>query len=60
VLVGNIDRDYLNKLVERAEILLKKKIRMTIYSKNKFITSLLENIKQVSIFNRKGVNSKSE
>jgi hypothetical protein len=50
VLVGDIDRDYLNKLVERAEKLLNKKIRIAVYSKNKFTASLLENIKHVSIF----------
>ncbi len=58
VLVGNIDRDYLNKLVERAEKLLNKKIRMAIYSKNEFTPSLLEYIQHVSIFN--GGGSKSE
>lgn len=54
VLVGDIDRDYLNKLVERAEKLLNKKIRMAIYSKNEFTSSLLENIQYVSIFNGGG------
>ncbi len=54
VLVGDIDRDYLNKLVERAEKLLNKKIRMAIYSKNEFTPSLLENIQHVSIFNGEG------
>jgi len=60
VLVGDIDREYLNKLTERAEKLLNKKIRMAIYSKNEFTSSLLENIQHVSIFNGGGVNSKSE
>ncbi len=60
VLVGDIDRDYLNKLVERAERLLNKKIRMAIYSKNEFNSSLLENIQHVSIFNGVGINSKNE
>jgi len=59
VLVGDIERDYLNKLIESAEKLLNKKIRMAIYSKNEFTPSLLENIQHVSIFNG-GVNSKSE
>jgi hypothetical protein len=54
VLVGDIDRDYLNKLVERAVKLLNKKIRMVIYSKNEFTPSLLENIQHVSIFNGGG------
>jgi predicted AAA+ superfamily ATPase len=58
VLVGDIDRDYLNKLTERAEKLLNKKIRIAIYSKNEFTPSLLENIQHVSIFNGGGVNSK--
>ena len=57
VLVGDIDRDYLNKLVERAERLLNKKIRMAIYSRNEFAHSILENIQHVSIFNGGGVNS---
>ena len=60
VLVGDIDREYLNKLVDRAEKLLNKKIRMAIYSKNEFTPSLLENIQRVSIFNGGGVNSKNE
>jgi DNA-binding HxlR family transcriptional regulator len=59
VLVGDIDRDYLNKLVERAEKLLIKKIRIAIYSRNKFTASLLENIQHVSIF-KGGVNSKKK
>jgi hypothetical protein len=59
VLVGDIDRDYLHKLVERAEKLLNKKIRMAIYSKKEFTPSLLENIQHVSIFNGGGVNYES-
>ena len=58
VLVGDIDRDYLHQLVQRAEKLLNKKIRMAIYSKNEFDSSLLENIQHVSIFNGGG-DSKS-
>ena len=54
VIVGDIDRDYLNKLTERAEKLLNKKIRMAIYSNNEFSISLLENIQHVSIFNGGG------
>jgi len=54
VLVGDIDREYLNKLTERAEKLLNKKIRMAIYSKNEFRPSLLQNIQHVSIFNGGG------
>jgi predicted AAA+ superfamily ATPase len=60
VLVGDIDREYLNKLTERAEKLLNKKIRMAIYSKNEFRPSLLQNIQHVSIFNGGGVYYKSE
>lgn len=60
VLVGDIDREYLNKLVERAEKLLHKKIRIAVYSKNEFTPSLLENIQHVSIFNGVRVISKSE
>jgi len=60
VLVGDIDREYLNKLVERAEKLLHKKIRIAIYSKSEFTPALLENIQHVSIFNGGGVNSKSD
>ncbi|MEY4570840.1 MAG: hypothetical protein RLZ10_33 [Bacteroidota bacterium] len=59
VLVGDIDRDYLHQLVERAEKLLHKKIRIAIYSKNEFTPLLLENIQHLSIFNGGG-NSKSE
>ncbi len=50
VLIGDIDRDYLSKLTERAEKLLNKKIRMAIYSKNEFTPSLLKSIPHVSIF----------
>jgi len=50
VLVGDVDRDYLGRLVERAEKLLNKKIRIAIYSKSEFDSTLLENIQHVSIF----------
>jgi len=61
VLVGDIDRDYLHQLVQQAEKLLNKKIRMAIYSKVEFKLELLEGIQHVSIFNGSGgVNSKNE
>jgi DNA-binding MarR family transcriptional regulator len=60
VLVGDIDRDYLNKLVESAEKLLNKKIRIAIYSKKEFNLELLEGIQYISIYKSEmgGVNSK--
>ncbi|NDA63426.1 MAG: ArsR family transcriptional regulator [Chitinophagia bacterium] len=50
VLVGDIDRDYLHQLVERAEQLLHKKIRMAIYSAEEFHLKLFEGIQHVSIW----------
>jgi len=50
VLVGDIDRDFLQQLVIRAENLLQKKIRMAIYSPNEFNLGILEGIQHVSIW----------
>ena len=50
VLIGDIDRNYLNELIVKAEYLLKKKIRIAIFSKEEFKIELLEKIKFVSLF----------
>ena len=36
VLVGNIDRQYLNKLIEKVEPLIDKKIRVALFAGNEF------------------------
>lgn len=50
VLVGNLDRIYLDQLLTKAESLLKKKIRIAIYLPTEFHVSLLEGIPYISIF----------
>jgi hypothetical protein len=50
VLVGDIDRDYLQQLVIRAEKLLQKKIRMAIYYPNEFNLGILDGVQHVSIW----------
>jgi hypothetical protein len=50
VLVGEFNKEFLFRLLERAEKLLNKKIRIAIYSKNEFNLELLEGIQYVSIY----------
>lgn len=40
ILVGDIDQNYLLKLIEKAEKLVKRKIRYLIYSENEFKSSV--------------------
>jgi hypothetical protein len=61
VMVGEFNKEFLFQLLERAERLLNKKIRIAIYSKNEFNPALLEGIQNVSIYKSEmggGVNSK--
>ncbi len=43
VVVSNVDRQYLYQLIEKVEPLIKKKVRVGIFSKNEFQVSILEN-----------------
>ena len=56
VVVGDIDRIFFNKLVEKAEELLNKKVRTAIYSNNEFRVSKLKDIPHVSVFKRGSVD----
>ena len=47
---NDIERKYLNELFVKAENLLKKKIRIAIFSKEEFKIELLEKIEFVSLF----------
>ena len=60
VMVGEFNKEFLFQLLERAEKLLNKKIRIAIYSKNEFNSAFLEGIQFVSIYKSEsgGVNSK--
>ncbi|MFZ9299909.1 MAG: hypothetical protein ACO23V_02960 [Chitinophagaceae bacterium] len=50
VLVGNLDRVFLDQLLNRAERLLNKKIRIALYAPTEFELSILDGIQYVSIF----------
>jgi predicted AAA+ superfamily ATPase len=50
VVVGDIDKEYFERLASRAENLLNKKIRTAIYSKSEFNLELLEGVQFVSIY----------
>jgi hypothetical protein len=50
VLVGDIDRDYFNSLVFKAEELLKKKIRAAIYSSLEFKMEVLDGVHHLLVF----------
>ncbi|MDP2420225.1 hypothetical protein [Sediminibacterium sp.] len=50
VVVGDIDRLYFNTLIEKAELLLKKKIRTAFYKTDEFSPKLLSDIISVNIF----------
>jgi hypothetical protein len=49
-MVGEFNKEFLFQLLDRAENLLNKKIRIAIYSKNEFNLELLEGIQFVSIY----------
>lgn len=59
VIVGNLDIDFLNQLINRVEILLKKKIRIAIYQSSEFALSLLDGIQYLSIFKNEIGNGKN-
>jgi hypothetical protein len=50
VVVGDINRMFFNSLIEKAEILLDKKIRTAFYLKSEFSPQILSNVKSVCIF----------
>jgi len=50
VMVGTFNKEFLFQLLERAEKLLNKKVRIAIYSKNEFKLELLDGIQCVSIY----------
>ena len=50
VMVGEFNKEFLFQLLERAEKLLNKKIRIAIYSKKEFNSALLEGVQYVSIY----------
>jgi len=50
VMVGTFNKEFLFQLLERAEKLLNKKIRIAIYSKKEFKLELLEGVQYVSIY----------
>jgi predicted AAA+ superfamily ATPase len=61
VMVGEFNKEFLFQLVERAEKLSNKKIRIAVYSKKEFNSALLEGIQYVSIYKSEmvgGVSSK--
>lgn len=44
VVVGNVDRQYLYKLIEKVEPLINKKVRVGVFEKDEFQDGILENI----------------
>lgn len=42
IIIGNIDKEYLIRLIERVEPVIKRKVRYLIYRKEEFTDSLLE------------------
>lgn len=50
VMVGDLDKQFLQQLLERAEKILNKKIRIAIYKSDEFNFKFLENIPFVSIY----------
>lgn len=43
VMVGNLDRQYLNQLIEKVEPLINKKVRIGVFGKDEFQVGILEN-----------------
>ncbi len=50
VVVGDIDKEYFERLATRAEKLLNKKIRTATYSKHEFSSMLLKNMPHVCVY----------
>jgi hypothetical protein len=44
VIVGDIDKPYLNQLIEKAETLIDKKIRAAVYQSEEFTEKKLQDI----------------
>ena len=55
VVVGDIDRQYMNKLIDKTEILIEKKIRIAVYTKESFSSKVLENVEKFELINLVGV-----
>lgn len=52
VVVGDIDREFFTTLIDRAELLLQKKIRTALYAPEEFDLEILKDIPHVSVFSR--------
>lgn len=52
VVVGDIDREFFTTLIDRAELLLQKKIRTALYAPEEFDLEILKDILHVSVFSR--------
>lgn len=52
VVVGDIDREFFTTLIDRAELLLQKKIRTALYASEEFDPETLKDIPHVSVFRR--------
>ena len=55
VVVGDIDRQYMNKLIDKTEALIEKKIRIAVYTKESFSSKVLENVEKFELINLVGV-----
>ncbi len=44
IIVGNVDRDYLYRLIEKAESLVDKKIRVALYQPLEFTEKMLKDV----------------
>ena len=54
VVVGDIDRKYMNKLIDKTETLIEKKIRIAVYTKESFNIKVLENVEKLELINLGG------
>ena len=52
LVVGDIDREFFTTLIDRAELLLQKKIRTALYAPEEFDPETLKDIPHVSVFRR--------
>ena len=51
VVVGDIDRQYMNKLIAKTETLIDKKVRIAVYTKESFNIKVLENVEKLELIN---------
>ena len=54
VVVGDIDRQYMNKLIAKTETLIDKKVRIAVYTKESFNIKVLENVEKLELINLGG------